>query len=255
MSYEQSPNQGGGYQFPTFSVGSVVSGSLAIYIENFVALTMLGLIFLAPLYLYYLVAPDVYAGVLLGETGGVTSGLITFGSTVLGWFFTPVIIYAVVNRMRGQPIDIGTAIPRGASRILYSIAAGIVTGIGIGLGFILILVPGLILACYWFAAIPAAIIEKTGPFAAIGRSNELTKGYRWSIFGLIVIFGIVTIAIAGMAVFFISIDVLSVTVLIVLEFIVTSLIFTFSTIATAYGYFLLTVEKDGADIDRIAEVF
>jgi hypothetical protein len=40
------------------------------------------------------------------------------------------------------------------------------------------------LATMWFVAMPACVVERTGPFASLGRSRRLTKGCRWPIFGI-----------------------------------------------------------------------
>ncbi len=66
--------------------------------------------------------------------------------------------------------------------------------------FILLFIPGLILSTMWSAAIPALVGENLGVFASFGRSRELTRGMRLSIFGTwflvmvvfyIVVFGVI----------------------------------------------------------------
>lgn len=56
----------------------------------------------------------------------------------------------------------------------------ITIGVGIGtvVGFIFLIVPGIILALMWALVIPVAVLEDTGLVDSIARSTELTKGSR-----------------------------------------------------------------------------
>jgi len=67
------------------------------------------------------------------------------------------------------------------------ILVGIVAGIGIVVGFILIIVPGLILITIWSVAAPVVVLEHPGVFAALRRSRELVRGNGWQVFGVILV--------------------------------------------------------------------
>jgi uncharacterized membrane protein len=64
-------------------------------------------------------------------------------------------------------------------------AASILVGIGTVVGFVLLIVPGIILAIMWHF-FGYVIVENpdTSPVDAMRRSAEITRGYRWQIFGL-----------------------------------------------------------------------
>ena len=54
----------------------------------------------------------------------------------------------------------------------------------IGLGFIFLIVPGIILACR-LAFVPYLVMDKNlEPVAAVEKSWEMTRGYGWKIFGM-----------------------------------------------------------------------
>jgi hypothetical protein len=67
------------------------------------------------------------------------------------------------------------------------IGAGILAGLGIGAGFVLLIVPGLILLTMWAVIAPAIVIERRGVFDAFGRSRQLVKGQGWPVFGTVVV--------------------------------------------------------------------
>ncbi|SNS08985.1 Membrane domain of glycerophosphoryl diester phosphodiesterase [Sphingomonas laterariae] len=65
----------------------------------------------------------------------------------------------------------------------------ILYNIGVTLGMVLLIVPGVILAVRWVLAVPVLIGEETGVIESLGRSWQETRGRFWPILiALIVIF-------------------------------------------------------------------
>ncbi|HYJ20703.1 MAG TPA: hypothetical protein VEW07_01620 [Solirubrobacterales bacterium] len=71
--------------------------------------------------------------------------------------------------------------------ILPLIGAGILAGIAIGIGLILLVVPGLILLTIWAVIAPVIVVEKSPVMSSFGRSRELVRGNGWNVFGAIVV--------------------------------------------------------------------
>jgi hypothetical protein len=67
------------------------------------------------------------------------------------------------------------------------ILAGILAGIGITIGFILLIIPGLFLLTIWALIAPAIVVERTGVGGAFGRSRELVRDNGWQVFAVLVI--------------------------------------------------------------------
>lgn len=71
-------------------------------------------------------------------------------------------------------------------RIVPFFGAGLIASLATGLGFLLLIVPGL-----WVMAalslVPAVVLVEDGGFGSLRRSLELTKGRRWPIVGLLVL--------------------------------------------------------------------
>jgi hypothetical protein len=83
------------------------------------------------------------------------------------------------------------------------ILVGIVAAIGIVIGFVLIIVPGLILITIWSVAAPVVVLERPGVLAALSRSRELVRGNGWQVFGVIFVLyflvGVFSLIVEGVA--------------------------------------------------------
>ncbi|HEY2308478.1 MAG TPA: hypothetical protein VGI05_21615, partial [Streptosporangiaceae bacterium] len=73
-------------------------------------------------------------------------------------------------------------------------SASILAGIGIAIGFVLIIVPGLILLTFWCLIIPFIVIGGSGVFEAFGNSMRTVRGYAWRVFGTYVLVFLILIA-------------------------------------------------------------
>ena len=81
--------------------------------------------------------------------------------------------------------------------ILPLIGAGMLAGLGIGVGFLLFIVPGLILLTIWSVIAPVIVVERSGAIDAFGRSRALVRGNGWQVFGVIVVVFIIVAVVQG----------------------------------------------------------
>jgi hypothetical protein len=89
---------------------------------------------------------------------------------------------------------------RSVEPVFWPLAAvSILVGLGIAVGFILLIIPGLILMVIWSVVAPVTVLERPGVFAAFGRSRELVRGNGWNVFGVIVVvfLSVVVVSIAA----------------------------------------------------------
>jgi|SRR5579871_475316 len=73
--------------------------------------------------------------------------------------------------------------------IVNLFVAGVLTGILVGIGFVLLIVPGIFLATRLAFATFFIVDEGAGPIEAIQRSWDMTRGHFWQLF----LFGIVVV--------------------------------------------------------------
>jgi hypothetical protein len=81
--------------------------------------------------------------------------------------------------------------------VLPLIGAGILAGIAIGVGFLLFVVPGLILLTIWAVIAPVIVVERRSVMEAFGRSRELVRGNGWQVFGVIFVVFLITGVVSG----------------------------------------------------------
>ena len=72
-------------------------------------------------------------------------------------------------------------------------------GFAIAIGFVLLIVPGLILLTIWSVAPPSVVVEDKGPFESLGRSRELVRGNGWNVFLSILLAYVIVIVISVVA--------------------------------------------------------
>ena len=256
-----------------FDMGRVISGTFAVIGRNFVPFTLLALLLggLPSLLvgLFNLRFPDDPPAFQPGWIGGsLVGGLVMLAAA---YVLQAAIVHATVTDLNGRRVVLGDSLKVGVRNCLPLIGLAILTGLGVAIGFVLLIVPGLILMVAWSAAAPAKVVEKIGVFEAFARSRDLTRGRRWPIFALFVLYaiaaGILNAAIlAAFAPFALgkglpvgaSVDGLARSMNIVQLFadpLVATITTLFSTTGLATLYFELRGSREGVGPETLASVF
>lgn len=109
-------------------------------------------------------------------------------SLVANTLFTGMVVELVADVQDGRRDASPGQLLRAVTPVLGQlIAVAIVTGLGEFVGFVLIIVPGLVLLTIWAVVAPVVVIERPGGLRALGRSRELVRGNGWQVFGVIVV--------------------------------------------------------------------
>ncbi|HEY8583959.1 MAG TPA: hypothetical protein VIL49_13480 [Capillimicrobium sp.] len=119
--------------------------------------------------------------------------IVTLVSLVASYFYTGMVVN-LVDDVRDGRLDqsVGQLFSRVTPVLLTLFLASIIAGIGIAIGLVLLIIPGLILLTLWAVVVPAILIERKGVFEAFGRSMELVKGNAFPVFAVIVVLFIVS---------------------------------------------------------------
>ncbi len=118
---------------------------------------------------------------------------------VVGYFWVQAALVELVRDVRDGHADasVGETYTAVQSRLPAVIAAGVLAAIAIGIGFVLLVVPGLFLLTIWSMLVPVIVIEKVSAGDAFSRSREVVRGNGWDVFGLIVIVAIAVAVASG----------------------------------------------------------
>lgn len=193
--------------FRAHSVWTLLGSSIEMYARHFVPfLIITGL----PLAIYVVLVIAIVLGAaffvgqsnlaLLAESATVfVGGFVTFG------FLFTAQMYAVSEIVLGNKPSVLRAFRRAANAIvLKMMATNLLQIIVLTLGFLLLLVPGIVFAAWYYVAIPIVVFEgKWGP-RALSRSRELAKGFSGRTVAITLLAGILMYVFLG-AGFFASI--------------------------------------------------
>jgi len=104
-------------------------------------------------------------------------------------------VIAVSQVHLDRPASVGESFSRVKGEIGGVIGMSILVGLGVGLGFVALIVPGIILAMMWSLAVPVKVLENKGATDAMTRSADLTKGDRGRIFVIWLLFVVLSIGV------------------------------------------------------------
>ena len=119
-------------------------------------------------------------------------------SFVVGTIAQGATVVAVSQLHLGRPITIAAAFAGIKGRVFELCALAFVVGVLIGLGFLLLIVPGVLLALRWSIVVPAAVLEHKSITDAMSRSADLTKGLRGRVFVMYVLYLLLTIILSSL---------------------------------------------------------
>jgi hypothetical protein len=149
--------------------------------------------FLVISFVIYVIAAALAALLSLGGRVGQAFGSIFL--FVAAYVVQASLIKAVQDVRDGRvDLDLSQTVQAALPYLLPVIGASILASIGIAIGLILFLVPGLILLTYWCLIVPFIVLGGAGVFDAFGKSMRTVQGYAWRVFGTYVLVFLILIA-------------------------------------------------------------
>lgn len=176
-----------------FSIGRVVTRTFSVIGRNAITFILTAAVLLLPVIAISFLngTPDAMAGARLN---GVLMGVLAFLiSTACVYLLQAALVQATITDLNGSRPNIGNALSAAFGVALPVIAISLLAVLGFMAGLILLVIPGLMLIVAWIVAVPVRVVEGASIGESFGRSRALTKGHRWGIFGLLVIYGIIAI--------------------------------------------------------------
>lgn len=240
-------------------VGSLVGESFSILFRQLFPILVIGFMpsLLGVLLSGALVGFDTVLSLDDTDTSsGGASALISLVDLVVYSITTAFMVQLAYDAKLERPVRLGKYIGPAMASIFPIAILGIAVGLLMGIASLAFIIPGLWVYAVFSVMEPAIVIERLG-FKGLGRSEKLTKGYRWPIVGALVITWICALVIIVAALFVADLAMtsgilaLSIVVYAALTAIGTGLI----SILTALIYARLREIKEGVSVDQIAAVF
>ena len=241
-----------------FRIGSVIGRGVSVFFSNIIAFVLVTIVIF--------IVPIVLAVFVFGTMG---SGLATF-LTILLWFIayfwlSAALVYGVVSDLRGNRASVGQILSGALSVLIPVLFVSIVVGLLVAVGTMAFVIPGIILYVMFWVAVPAAVVERTGVIDSMKRSLALTKGYRWQIFFVLVIWTVITIIVQLIVAFVVGVPFgttaamtgqasVSIGAELITQ-VVSMLLSGISASILAVGYHDLRVAKEGVGSEEIARTF
>jgi hypothetical protein len=134
---------------------------------------------------------------LLDWVGAIAGAFVSLAGTF--WLQGALVIAIEDVRDGRADLSISETLSRVRPRMNALAIGGILASIGITIGFILLIIPGLVLLTWWLLIVPVIMLEGRSATESFGRSRELVRGNGWNVFGLIIL-TIVILIVAGLVI-------------------------------------------------------
>ena len=130
---------------------------------------------------------NVLAAVIWGIVGLVVS--------VVGFVWLQGALVAAVDDVRDGRADepVAALFRRVRPRLPALLVGGVLAGLGVAVGLLLLIVPGLYLLTRWILLAPVIVLEGRRAGEAFSRSSELVRGHGWKVVALILLTLVISI--------------------------------------------------------------
>ena len=221
-------------------VARVFERIFQIYKDQFTLLIPAALVVFVPV---AIISGLIYAG----DVGLLGALLVAALATIATYWFQGMVVEAAEDLLDGRRDHTVGSLLRSVTPVLGAlIVVGILAGIAIGIGLLLLIVPGLFLLTIWAVLAPVVVLEKKSAFEAFGRSRELVRGHGWQVFGVIVVLFLLQFIISAVIQAIANGVSDSFAAFALSDLIVRLLVAPLSALAAAVLYFELRARKEGA---------
>jgi len=128
---------------------------------------------------------------VLTWVGAILAALI---SLVAVFWLQATLVKAVEDIRDGRAdLSVGDTFEAARAHLAAVLVAGLIAAIAIGIGFVLLIIPGLVLLTFWCLIVPSIVIEGKSAGESFGRSIDLVRGHFWRVLGIVVLTALIYI--------------------------------------------------------------
>ncbi len=179
------------------SFSEIIDVVFKTYLENFAPLIIIVAVVTGPILLLQgLIQLTVFNDIAqvpvdeIDSLSDIISGEQIASSVILGllgWIASALssgaLVKAVADIHLGRTVVWQDSIRYALTRLAPLLLGSFLFGLGVAVGIVLFIVPGIILAVSWAVFAPAVVIENQGGAESLARSWQLMSGRRWPSFG------------------------------------------------------------------------
>jgi hypothetical protein len=196
------------------TLGEILSAAFDIYKNNaqglivIVAIVVIPLSLISAVLVHYLASSSTTTETVAGTTITVSSrsvGSVILGSiiaaalaVIISAVLQAAVIRAAAQATIGDMVDVEGSYRYGFHRLGSVILVGLLVGLAVAVGFILLIIPGIIALVFLSVSIPALVVEDRRGTQAMSRSWNLVSGHFWHAFGVIIVAALITGLVGGL---------------------------------------------------------
>jgi len=252
-------------RFEAMTTGALLDRAFRLYANNFALLLGITAVAYVPLYGFMLLIQSSISG----QIGAAASQLWVIVSQVLFiilWasIALPISVgaatYAISERYLGNDVTASQSLTRALSQLWTMSVAQISAGMRVMVGFVLLIVPGVLWSISYMLIGPAIMIEglKAGP--SLKRSWQLVKGHRGKGFAVLLVINLLVVLIGlgvgSLAKMFLNLESSSGTIFgNAIDNLVSVVLTPLGVVASILLYYDLRIRKEGFDLEMLSRSF
>ena len=196
------------------TLGEILSAAFDVYKNNaanlllIVAVVVVPLSFLSALSSHFIGAPKTHTVEIFGKPATVAYSRSLLATVValiiaaaIGVIISAILQAAILRGAAeatiGDPVDVEASYRWGFKRFASVFLVAILVGITVAIGFLLLVIPGIIFLVFFSVSVPALVVENRRGTEAMRRSWGLVSGHFWHALVVILVAAIITGIVAG----------------------------------------------------------
>ncbi|HEX3047169.1 MAG TPA: hypothetical protein VHY08_20615 [Bacillota bacterium] len=244
------------YELRQYSFGETIGKGFNLYFNNFISIVLVSILCQIPVAILMAgMSSDLSQGTI-GASYFINFGLFFFTSIIVSAFLSAYIIHVVSKRfLETNPTNQDTISRSILPYVFPIIGLSIVVGLVTMLGAIFLIIPGIIIALGYSLATEVMVIEQQKIGESMKRSWSLTKGKKGHIFLICLVSGIITVCIDQPLTWMLGLLKMDPQLTIYLTYLVSAITAPFSACILVVVYFNIRIEKEGFNIEHLAQQF
>ncbi|MGD8453827.1 MAG: hypothetical protein PVJ57_18590 [Phycisphaerae bacterium] len=163
------------------------------------------------------------------------------------------LMHSISGAILGERMSAGTAFQRAAGRLFPLLGTQFLVGIVLLLGYVLLIVPGIIFTMWFLIVAPVVVLERMSGAGAMSRSKELMKGNLRKGFAIVFLLWLLAMAIVYGGTFAFQALGLPYFLLEVCLLLMQAVVLPIQMAPIILLYYDLRVRKEAFDLQRLAE--